>query len=402
MASIFPLLILTFYAYQVESRPEELWLGIGNSVLIFVSISHITPINFYLSKLVHFIAAFGVIFVISVVLPFLRYEYFLMPLTMLTVFSTYAFQKGIANIITGILCVIASIILFFIEVNQTETYPEYAHFNRVFQFILLDITIVEIIMTALIEKTYREMIELDRNKMKDQKADLHKYIESNLQLENFAYLASHDLKTPLYNILRFSQLLKQKLKGKLTEDETKLFDFIIKDSKRMNDTINSLFNFFQANNNKVVRSNFEFNHFIDKVLFDISQHLTENQAAVTVNTPKIYINVDKMLFKQMWLHLILNSIKFAKSDIPPQINIHAHDADDYWQFHIRDNGIGIAKEYLNNIFVIFKRLHSSDAIEGTRKGLAICKTIIESHNGKIWANSDGINGSSFYIRLPKS
>ena len=109
-----------------------------------------------------------------------------------------------------------------------------------------------------------------------------------------------------------------------------------------------------------------------------------------------------MLFKQVWLHLILNSIKFAKSDIPPQINIHAHDADDYWQFRIKDNGIGIAKEYLNNIFVIFKRLHSSDAIDGTGTGLAICKTIIEQHNGKIWANSDGINGSSFHIRLPKS
>lgn len=401
IASILPLLILTYAAYKVSPDPLILIMGIGNALVILFSIISVTPENFSLSKLIHFGAAFGVIVIVAFVFPFIKYEYFLMPLTLLTVYSTYPFQQKRWNNLIGILCIITSIFLYYIEINVSTEYPEYDTFNKIFSFVLLYIATVEIIMTALIGNKYRDIIKRDSGILKTKNDELEKYIESNLQLENFAHIASHDLKTPLSNVIRFSQLLKAKTYNKLTKDEAELFDFIISGTKNMHTTINSLFQFSQASNKKLEISKFSIREIYNELITDISLAIKESKAIITLNTNIKYIRADRTLFKQLLLNLILNSIKFRTKDIIPKIAITVDSKENEWQFRIEDNGIGIGQEYLEKIFMLFKRLHTQETYAGTGTGLAICKTIVEHHNGMIWADNNPEGGSIFYFTISK-
>lgn len=399
LASIIPLLVLTYFAYIVDYDKYVLILGGSAIALITLSVQGLTAMNFSTSKLIHFIGAFGVITISSLTLPFIQYEYFLMPLTMLTVYSTYPFQKELWSNVIGSLCIIASIVLYINEVFTYQPQPEYVLFNQVFSFVLLYIATIEIVMTALIGRKYKEIIDRDRTILQDQKDELEKYIESNLQLENFAHIASHDLKTPLSNIIKFAQLLQFKTKAKLNEEEKDLFKFIISGSKHMSETINSLFQFSQATNKKVDFSRFSINGLCDELLDDISVLIQETKAEINISRVDQQIRGDRVLMKQLFLNLILNGIKFVKEGTTPKIDIDFQHKEDYWKVSIKDNGIGIDANYLDSIFVIFKRLHPADKYEGSGAGLAICKKIVEHHGGKIWVNSKINEGSTFHFTI---
>ncbi len=400
IASIIPLIVLIIAAYEVEQSSIVLWSGAISLILIGISIKILTPTNFQKSKLLHFISAFGIICFSSICFPFLEYEYFLLPLTVLTILSTYPLQNDRFNVYIGVLCFLTTVVLYFNEISHKETYPQYDSFNSIFKLLMIYIGSVEIVMTALIDRKYREIIEESRITLENQKNELQRYIESNLQLENFAHLASHDLKTPLSNIVKFSQLLKMKIGHKLAEDESELFDFIIDGSKRMNNTIGSLFKFSQASNTKLSLSKFEFNAFIEEIIADLGPSIEEKKATINLLTEPVEIRADKPLFFQIWYNLIINSLKFAKRDVPPVLNISVESLQREWLFTLEDNGIGIQPDYLESIFVLFKRLHPDSHIEGTGAGLAICKTIIQHHQGRIWAESNGSSGSTFCLILP--
>jgi len=401
LASILPLIIATIIAYYVEKNALILIIGFSASILIAFSIISISLENFAFAKLIHFFAAYGVICLSSLLFPFLKYEYFLMPLLMLTVFSTYPFQKDTWNISIGIICIISSILLFSNECFQNIDYPKYNLFNTVFAFSILYIATIEIIMTALIGLRYRKLIKEDRQKLKQQNQELERYIESNLQLENFAHLASHDLKTPLSNVIRFSQLIKNRVSNKLSVKELELFDFVIEGSQHMNETINSLFQFSQATNKKIEYSRFNLSDILNELMKDIKVELTEKDVSINTRNTDIDIYADKILLKQLFLNLILNSIKFIQKGSKPVINIDCENDIGFWKFCIQDNGIGIAPEYTDKIFLIFKRLHDNKTYQGTGVGLAICKKIVEQHGGQIWVESGLGEGSTFHFTLEK-
>lgn len=324
----------------------------------------------------------------------------LMPLTALTVFTTYPFQERKMNYGIGAVCMVTGFLLFIVEYYQTTHYPEYDTFNQLFIFFILYISAVEIIMTALIGNKYIQIINRKTDKLNLQKQELEKYIESNLQLENFAHIASHDLKTPLSNVIRFSQLLEIKIKDKLTPREKELFSFVIDGSQHMNETINSLFQFSTATNRKLSYAKFCLEDLIHELKGDIKVDIHDSKADIQIEAFPDMIIADKILIKQLFLNLLLNGIKFIKKGDVPKITIRAKTVGSNYRFEVQDNGIGIDSEYKDNIFLIFKRLHAKTSYEGTGAGLAICKKIVEQHGGEIWVESELNKGSTFYFTVP--
>ncbi len=237
--------------------------------------------------------------------------------------------------------------------------------------------------------------------LKEKNLELQKYIDSNLQLENFAYVASHDMKEPLRNIGNFTQLLHRRYHSLMDEDGKEFIDYIIKGVKSMNLLIDDLLSYSRVNSLEydIVDTR------TDDILFLINNNLNEvikeREAVLSIkNIPKT-IRVNKTMFTQLFQNLIANAIKFTPLGTPPQIIVDTLDEGDFWQFSIQDNGIGIAPEYHERIFVLFKKLHNKTKYAGTGIGLAICKKIIEKHGGRIWVVSEVGKGATFHFTIPK-
>ena len=231
-------------------------------------------------------------------------------------------------------------------------------------------------------------------------AELKKYIESNLQLENFAYLASHDLQSPLANVRNFSKLLSQTASDRLTEKEKKFLEFIDEGSARMQQFIKDLLAYSVASNKSIDFEDINMNTVISEVLTDISATVKNNKAHIQVDPLPSNFYGDKVLLKQLFLNLITNAIKFIPPGTTPEVYIRYRKDTNNHVFCVKDNGIGIAKEAQEKIFAIFQRLHLRNEYEGTGIGLSTCKNAVEKHGGKIWVESEEGNGSTFVVEIP--
>ncbi len=208
---------------------------------------------------------------------------------------------------------------------------------------------------------------------------------SNAELEQFAYVASHDLQEPLRMVNSYIQLLSNRYKDKLDEDANDFINFAIDGSNRMRNLINSLLEYSRINRVKP----FQLTN-IQDIVEDV---LTDLEKSITLNSARIYCGempslwVDPVLIGQLFLNLISNAIKF-KEKRKPEIHLTCEKKGGKYVFLVRDNGIGIKKEYFKKIFVIFQRLHSNNEYPGTGIGLAVCKKIVERHGGEIWVESE--------------
>ncbi len=245
-------------------------------------------------------------------------------------------------------------------------------------------------LTVLYDITDRKKTEAELQQKSEELA------RSNQELEQFAYVASHDLQEPLRMVTSYVQLLEKRYKDKLDTDANDFIHFAVDGSNRMRTLINSLLDYSRIN---LIKS-FEpisTNQLLEEVLQDLSDYIKENNAVIKIDTlPHIY--GDPVLIGQVFQNLITNSIKF-KSNTKPEINISAKESNGEVLFSLKDNGIGIQKEYSEKIFVIFQRLHNKDTYPGTGIGLSICKKIVERHGGKIWLESEMGNGSTFYFTI---
>jgi PAS domain S-box-containing protein len=219
---------------------------------------------------------------------------------------------------------------------------------------------------------------------------------SNSELEQFAYVASHDLQEPLRMINSYIQLLASRYKDKLDQDANDFIHFAVDGSNRMRTLINSLLEYSRVNRIKP----FEWTNtgtILADVLVDLENTIIENSATIHyTQLPSIYC--DPVLIGQLFLNLIGNAIKF-KGSTSPDIYISGEEKDGHFIFSVKDNGIGIQKAYFDKIFVIFQRLNSMDKYKGTGIGLAICKKIVERHGGEIWVESEPGKGSAFYFTI---
>jgi PAS domain S-box-containing protein len=250
----------------------------------------------------------------------------------------------------------------------------------------------------------QDITQLKENKkaIEEKNAELERYIQSNLQLENFAYLASHDLRSPLNNVLNFTRLLTMTAKDKLDENELKFLEFINEGSKKMQQFIEDLLAYSLSSNKEITFSEINPLNLIQETLTDISSTLNKNDSSVIVGELPDTILGDRILLKQLFQNLISNANKFILEDRQPKITINCSVVNKNYLFSIKDNGIGIDDSSKEFIFGIFKRLHLRTEYDGTGIGLSTCKNAVEKHGGKIWVESTVGEGSTFYFTLPKS
>ena len=244
-------------------------------------------------------------------------------------------------------------------------------------------------------RTSNEELIYAQNSLRD---IINKLKNSNRELEQFAYVASHDLQEPLRMVSSFTQLLERRYKDRLDDDADDYIDFIVEGAQRMKNLIDDLLAFSRLNTEIREFEIILMEVALDDVLTNLKASIKENNAQITYDTLPT-INGDPLQINQLLQNLIANAIKFHGEN-PPLIHISAQEFGKDWLFSINDNGIGIDKDHQEQIFNIFKRLHTRDQYEGTGIGLSICKRIVQRHGGKIWVESEPGKGSTFYFTIP--
>jgi signal transduction histidine kinase len=234
----------------------------------------------------------------------------------------------------------------------------------------------------------------------------------NEELDRFAYVASHDLQEPLRKILIFSDVVSMKLQQHADPDVSNGLKKIIKASGRMQNLINDLLQFSRHANNVDDFRRVDLNNILEMVLADVEVQVQQKEATVDAKPLPVIWGVPSLI-QQLFQNLVSNSLKFCREDMKPAIQIHAEEVakdkintvtgekERYYRIYFRDNGIGFDPKYAEDIFIVFKRLHSYHEFEGTGIGLSICKKIVEKHNGSIEAKSALNEGATFIITLPK-
>jgi signal transduction histidine kinase len=233
--------------------------------------------------------------------------------------------------------------------------------------------------------------------------DLHRTLEelqrSNADLEQFAYVASHDLQEPLRALSGMVQLLRQRYRDQLDARGIEYIDHAVEAAARMQALIGALLSFSRIDRAAGPRQAVDMNDVLTHALANLAVALREAQAEVMAE-PLPPVVADAAQLTQVLQNLIGNAVKF-RGEHPPQIRIDVTPLAHAWQFHVRDNGIGIDPEYFDRIFVIFQRLHGRRDYGGMGIGLALCKKIVERHGGRIWVESAAGAGATFYFTLPR-
>ena len=234
--------------------------------------------------------------------------------------------------------------------------------------------------------------------MTERKLIEEELIRSNAELEQFAYIASHDLQEPLRAVAGMVQLLQKRYEGQLDERADEYIKHAVDAAARMQSLIQALLSYSRAQRDNQPMEQVDAGTSLQLALKNLDTSIRDNHAVITADAlPRVHANPAQLT--QLFQNLIGNAIKFRR-DVEPQIHISATKLTDAWQFSVRDNGIGIEPQYFERIFMIFQRLHTQREFSGTGIGLALCKKIIERHGGRIWVESQPEHGSVFHFTLP--
>ena len=223
--------------------------------------------------------------------------------------------------------------------------------------------------------------------------------ESNAALEQFAYVASHDLQEPLRTMSSYAELLTRKYTGKFDSEADRFLGFIVNASQRMSSLIHDLLEYARATTEEERPTSISLDEDLEAALTHLTQAIEESGASIT-HDPMPTIEVDRGQMVRLFQNLIGNALKYRKPDQAPQIHVTAEQANREWIIAIQDKGIGFDPQFASTIFAPFKRLHQPDAFPGTGVGLAICRRIVEAHGGRIWAESQPGEGAIFRFTLP--
>jgi len=221
---------------------------------------------------------------------------------------------------------------------------------------------------------------------------------SNSELEQFAYIASHDLQEPLRMVGSYVQLLSRRYKGKLDEDADEFINYAVDGALRMKTLINDLLQYSRVGTHGKPFEPVSLDDLLSRVLFDL-QFLIEDQHTTITHDPLPSVQGDPVQLAQLLQNLVGNAIKFHGEEAP-RIHIQAEITGAMWRISVRDNGIGIDPQYADRIFIIFQRLHTQAEYSGTGIGLAVCKKIVERHGGHIWVESTLGAGTTMHFTLP--
>jgi PAS domain S-box-containing protein len=258
------------------------------------------------------------------------------------------------------------------------------------------------LITAAIDITEKKKLE---QKLMEANVDLETKVyqrteqleRQNAELEQFAYIASHDLQEPLRMVASFMQLLKNRYKDKLDTDGQEFIHFAVDGATRMKQLISDLLNYSRTGREAQI-TDVDIANVLGEVQKNLMASISESKAIIHYGSLPV-IKADRTQMLQLFQNLISNAIKFRKDNDVPSVQIDAKQENGHWLFSVKDNGIGIEREYSNKVFVIFRQLHDKAKYGGTGIGLAIAKKIVERHRGKIWFESEFGKGTTFYFTL---
>jgi len=263
-------------------------------------------------------------------------------------------------------------------------YYEHRRQNRVLNWVVSEKT------SALKEKV--KALALSNEKLR----------QYNTELEQFAHIVSHDLKSPLRNINSFTQLLNQRAREKLSTEEKEYMAFILDSTQRMDELVNDLLQFSQIEKQAAQKRLLSMQEIYEEVLQALEEEGITQKAEVELETalPKLRLHRNHAFL--LLYNLLSNALKFRASDRLPRVKVGCREKRGCYVFYVQDNGIGIEAAYAEKIFKIFQRLHAPGEYAGTGIGLAICQKIVEANQGRIWFESAYSRGSTFYFQLPKN
>ncbi|MGZ4597078.1 MAG: sensor histidine kinase [Actinomycetes bacterium] len=254
---------------------------------------------------------------------------------------------------------------------------------------------IRIVQEYALAEQAREDALRAREQLEEQAVDLQR---SNTELEQFAYVASHDLQEPLRKVASFCQLLERRYKGQLDERGDQYIEFAVDGAKRMQQLINDLLAFSRVGRLTSDFIDIDLDEAVEQSIRQLAATVEEAGATVT-HDPLPTVRGEGTLLVQLFQNLIGNGIKF-RGEAPPRVHIAVRQDEDMWEFTCADNGIGIEPQYADKIFVIFQRLHGRDVYGGTGIGLAMCKKIVEYHGGRMWLDTSVRDGTTFRWTLP--
>lgn len=240
---------------------------------------------------------------------------------------------------------------------------------------------------------------IDEKELRDENRRTHEELtRSNRDLEQFAYVASHDLQEPLRMVATYTQLLAERYQGRLDENADKYIHYAVEGALRMQTLVKDLLAFSRVGRKQEAPRQVDCNVALQSVMTNLQSVIQESGAQISWgDLPVLFAGQSELL--QLFQNLIGNAIKFRRSETP-QIRITAKKKKKEWLFSVEDNGIGIAPQHADDVFVIFKRLHTREEYPGSGIGLAICKKIVEQNQGHIWVESEPGQGSTFRFTWP--
>ncbi|MDQ2076838.1 PAS domain S-box protein [Marinimicrobium sp. ABcell2] len=249
------------------------------------------------------------------------------------------------------------------------------------------------VLSAIIDLTHRKQAQ---RTLAEQAEELRR---SNAELEQFAYVASHDLQEPLRMVRSYTELLEQKLQDSLDEKTRKYMHYVIEGAERMQRLISDLLAFSRAGRRELERDPVDFNKVLSHVVTLLRATIEERPGAKVTWDPLPVLCATESMVVQLFQNLVGNGLKF-QGDEPPRVHVSCEAKGDTWLFSVTDNGIGIDQKYADRVFLVFQRLHERSRYPGTGIGLAITKRIVERHGGEIWFESQPGHGTTFFFTLP--
>ncbi len=259
-------------------------------------------------------------------------------------------------------------------------------------FVLIDVTQMKHAQTEL--SKMNEALEL---KVADRTAQLE---ELNRQLEAFSYSVSHDLRAPLRSILGFAKILKEDFSARINDEEfDNLATRVLANASRMENLISDLLTFSRLERKEIMKTTVDMDVLVREVLSELIPEPMSPKIQVT-NGKLQPATADHALIRQVWTNLISNAIKYSSKKSDPRIEITCHSENGFTQYTVSDNGAGFSMKYTQKLFGVFQRLHTTSEFEGTGVGLALVKSIVQRHGGKVWAESEVGKGATFHFTLP--
>ncbi|HSV29907.1 MAG TPA: ATP-binding protein, partial [Candidatus Omnitrophota bacterium] len=252
---------------------------------------------------------------------------------------------------------------------------------------------------ARVESAFVAMAETIWNREDDLRHTINRLAASNTDLERFAYIASHDLQEPLRNVVSFSQLLEKRYKGKLDPDADQFIDFIVEGGKRMSLQVQGLLDFSRVDSKGHAFENVPMAQVVQSALNNLAEAVAQSGAELDIPDLPV-VHGDEIQLMLLFQNLIGNAIKFRRPEQKPRITLRWAPVGALLEFRVCDNGIGVDPALADDIFMIFRRLHTPGQYTGRGIGLAICRRIAQRHGGTIHCEPNPTGGACFVVTLP--